>query len=178
MKISDYSYEMFSTKERFNLALAAMARNDEAETDKLWRTAPVTLYRARDLDYKGMMLAITLITSKYFEFCVFQYNKIQFLELVLFVENNPEYAEVIDKVQLEKIPNERMARIAKLKAVKEGLIQSCNEVGLDAENVLKTVNLTRICFDIDEYMALNVPTDKEYAVEIKNEFLKYWHFKN
>lgn len=54
-----------------------MARNDIIEVERLWDTCPRYQYRARDLKYKACFTTITLITTVFFEKCVYHYNIIQ-----------------------------------------------------------------------------------------------------
>jgi hypothetical protein len=174
--ISDKHYEKFTAKERINLAIAAMARNDHGEADRLWRTCRTYNYTARDLDYKFHFQAIVLISALFFQKCVYHYNKIQVYELLLFISDHPQYIDIVTDEKANVAEKARLAQISYLQAVHEALFQFCEQVGLDSENFPKTINLNTVCFDIQEYLAMDIEPDQEYIQNIKDEFLKYWHF--
>src|SRR5687768_10841118 len=58
-------YDQLNPDERFKLAMAAAARGDEAENDRLIRTCPRVLYRVTDPAFHGRCMAAYLLVAAF-----------------------------------------------------------------------------------------------------------------
>lgn len=174
LDVNDKHYQQFTPQERVNLAIAAMARNDIKEVERLWDTCPFYQYRTRDLEYKARFTAITLITSVFFEKCVYHYNVIQKANTYALLTDdlNPSQNEKISA----KVERTRELHTALLIALYRGLAAFCTQVGLSYEDLLKTTYIQATCFDIEIYLALESEIDAAYIQQAKEMFLEYWHF--
>jgi hypothetical protein len=177
LDVKDKQYQKFTPQERVNLAISAMARNDSKEVERLWDTCPIYSYRTRDLEYKARFLAITLISTVYFEKCVYHYNAIMKVDSYasLADEIDPKYFNEEEPI-FDKLNLARKIHLSRLKALRQGLIQFCCHIGINSEDLLKTIHVENACFDIDLLLALEVETNQELIQRAKEMFLEYWHF--
>lgn len=113
---------------------------------------------------------------KFFEKTVYHYNRIQISELVIFLSDHPGYICVIEKEKIPRVAAERAKQISLLKAVRNALIEFCNQIDIKSDDLLKTVNFENCCPFLEEYLAMPIEGDKEYTEKTKNEFLEYWGF--
>jgi len=151
-----------------------MARNDSKEVERLWDTCPIYQYRARDLEYKARFTAITLITSVFFEKCVYHYNIIQRANTYDLLTDgmSPSENETIST----KVDHIRERHISLLIALYRGLAEFCTQTRLNYEDLLKTIYIEETCRDIEIYFALEVEINPAYIQCAKEMFLEYWHF--
>lgn len=164
-KLSKKLYEKLTTQERINLAIAALARNDKKELSQLWEDCKIYQYSATDLEYKELFYAFTLISCRFFELCTYFYIKITECSFLL----------LRDDQNFEQISFLQNVLISKLKAVHEGLKKFCDETTLDSNNFIKTMHISNILTNINEYLTWEIKSDNEYTQKIKEEFLSYWH---
>lgn len=180
IKINEISYLKFNPDERFRLALASLARDDQEELDHLWRSCDTFTYRARDLDYQARFRAINLISNLFFQNVVYYYNHINNFETLLLLNEHCKNIIIapLDEKEVAKHQEKRQKLICQLKSVYAGLKLFCQEVDLNFDDLLKIIEIKEVCFDIERYLSLEVGENEECTLEFKNKFLEYWGFKN
>lgn len=75
-----------------------------------------------------------------------------------------------------KVEHARERHISLLIALHRGLAEFCSQIGLNYEDLLKTVYVQDTCCDIEIYFALEIEVDAAYIQRAKEMFLGYWHF--
>lgn len=166
------NYDQFSPLERLNLAIAALARNDETEIDRLNQSCPMYKYSVLDPEYTKRFLFFALISGRFFELCVYWYDKITFCAfgLILWASegNKKDYP---DKSQIILAQNNY---ISLLKGVYAGLRQFCDEVGLNADDIIKATPVENILDDISRYLLSDVEASAANTEYFKKDFFRYW----
>lgn len=184
-QIHDQQYAHFTSNERLNLTLAALARGDETEADRLWQTCPRYQYHAHDFAYTLRFNALMILSSIFFEKCIFHYNFIKKIdEFILDAEYDLAFEE---KENMEEIANETRklikltqkslnTHISRIKGLFEGFKLFCAEVCLDYENVINITLIKKCCHDLDLLLEAEVERDMQYADQVKVFFQQYWNF--
>lgn len=175
-EIKDSNYQQFSTQERVSLTLAALSRGDSEEARRLYKTCPKYNYLATDYDFTRRIDAITWVGEKYVELCQYFYDKALLLEAsILAVILASEALE--DKMAFSKLDMEeaRVGHIRTLKAVHLGLMDFCEEVGIDSAQLVLWMSPPEGRAGINEYLSMDgIEPDEEFAGHIKNKFLAHW----
>ncbi len=182
MRNIEKNYYQFTPHERINLAMAALARDDIEELDRLRRTCKTYTYTARDLNYQTRMTSITLISCLFFEKVIHHYNNIMLFELysrdlLLCMSLSDSETDIssdqIDEL-IETIVSKKHNHISFLKGVYTALKIFCEEVNLISEDIIKSINFEKSCEKINDYLSSEIKANDEYAQFIKNELLKFW----
>jgi hypothetical protein len=184
-QINDKQYSQFTAKERLNLTIAALSRNDETEADRLWHTCPRYSYRAHDFEYTLGVNAVFFLRAVFFEECVFHYNLVKKVETsILSYEQDLEFEEKeylnelgTQTKKLIAIANKAQAIcIARIKGLFEGFNSFCSDIGLYGESILKTMAIKNCCHDLDILLSMDIETDISYAIQVKKFFSDSWYF--
>jgi|GEM_PF-2832992 len=184
-QIPDQHYARFTPNERLNLTLAALARGDITEADRLWQTCPRHQYHAHDFAYTLRFNAVLLLNSLFFEKCVFHYNQIQKIaEFILEAEydlafaeekNSKEMANEAQKL-IEHTQKTLNTHISRLKGLFAGFKLFCAEAHLDCEHIINMTTIKNCCPDLDLLLEAEAETDIQYAEQIKVFFQGHWSF--
>jgi len=178
--IGDAQYTQFNPIERTELTLAALSRGDEVEANRLWDTCPKSTYLTRDTEYTLRVQCLSLVGHEFFYKCVFLYNQTKRIDELVndyhqettTIENKPSGDdEVIKPLFVVK-----EMYISHLKALYEGFKEFCNDIKLNSENIIKTLEIKKCCYSIDTLLSCDVPIDEEYKVTIKTHFQEMWLF--
>lgn len=184
-QIHDQQYTHFTSNERLNLTLAALARGDATEANRLWQTCPRHQYHAHDFAYTLRFNALMILNSIFFEKCIFHYNFIKKIdEFIVDAEHDLEFEE---KENMKDIANETRklinltqknldTHISRIKGLFEGFKLFCAEASLDYENVINITSIKSCCHDLDVLLEAEIETDIQYVEQIKTFFFEYWHF--
>lgn len=184
-QIQDQQYTQFTAKERINLTIAALARGDEAEADRLWKTCPRYKYDAHDFGYTLGVDALIVLGALFFQKCVLHYNLIKKADtFITGFEQDLEFEEaegfndLAKKMRdlIELATKAQNAHISKIKGLFNGFKQFCSSAGLDDENILKTIPIEECCHDLDILLGAEIEVDTQYMNHIKDFFLEHWHF--
>lgn len=184
-QIQDQQYTQFTAKERINLTIAALARGDEAEADRLWKTCPRYKYDAHDFEYTLGVDALIVLGALFFQKCVLHYNLIKKVDtFIMGSEQDLEFEEtagfndLAKKIRdlIELATKAQNVHISKIKGLFNGFKQFCFSVGLDDENILKTIPIKDCCHDLDILLGAEIEVDMQYMNHIKDFFLEHWHF--
>jgi len=188
-------YDKFTAKERINLAIAAMARQDHEELSRLGKTCPQKEYTATDENYCGVIDQLYRVGIGYNCHCHNILNEITAYQAIITMRrtnfinyergifdaisdpsnDNPIWQKLDKKLNdcLESI-NKSEQKIketwAKLKAVDEALKQFCGEIGVDFNN-------TRLWFTTGkaEYINTDIVLDNNLIAEVKKDFCEFWN---
>jgi hypothetical protein len=184
-QIHDQQYARFAPNERLNLTLAALARGDATEADRLWQTCPRYQYHAHDFAYTLRLNAVMLLNSLLFEKCVFHYNRIKKIEgFILEAEydlafaeekNSKEMANETQKL-IEHTQKALNTHLSRLKGLFTGFKLFCAEAYLDYENLINITSIKNCCHDLDFLLESEVETDMQYVDQVKVFFWGYWNF--
>lgn len=178
LKFLDAQYATFNASERLNLAISALAKNDCQEVARLWRTAPIKNYQARDLFYKEKFTAFTLVSIRFSELCTSLCQKIALSTVtsLLFSLNQevPFIKEMNPEQMAQKENNAIDTNIKKLKSVFIALEEFCIEVGLDSDDLIKSTGIEERCMGLQEYLSFDFEPDIEFTGTVKKEFLSFW----
>ena len=174
-KLHETAYKYFTPNERLNLVIAAMSRQDTEEVNCLQRNCPIIKYTASDLKYNDYFISYTIICVQFYTLCAELFTKITAYSYTLLLETQKYENKAISKpdAKMQTICDNQDLLIAKLKAVYDGFYQFCNEAGLNATDILKTINfgaLNPACYLTMEH----VTADDEYTKEIKALFEELW----
>lgn len=182
-QIHDQQYAEFTSRERLNLTVAALARGDMAEADRLWQTSPRYHYMTHDLEYTEGVGSLIMLSSLFFEQCVYHYNLIKKaqmfimgLEQDLDDEKKEGLTDLVTQTRklLDVASKAQDVHVSKIKALFEGFKKFCIEVGLDSEAVLKTISINDCCNDIDFFLSSDIKIDETYINATKQFFLERW----
>lgn len=172
-QIHDQQYTQFTSMERLKLTVAALARGDEVEADRLWQTCPRYQYRAYDCNYTSGFNTFMILNSMFFEKCVRHYNNVKKLdELILQDKQDLSGDQITNFIEIMNKPKE--SHISKLKGLFAGFKLFCEEANLDYENAITIIAIKQCCHDIEVLLASNVSIDMEYADQIKDFFISHW----
>lgn len=184
-QIHDQQYAGFTPNERLNLTLAALARADTIEADRLWQTCPRYQYHAHDFAYTLSLNAVMLLNSLFFEKCMFHYNQTKKIEGFIleaeydlaFVEekNAKEMANETQQL-IEHTQKTLNTHLSRLKGLFAGFKLFCAEACLDYENVINITLIKDCCHDLDLLLESEFETDMQYMNHIKDFFLEHWDF--
>lgn len=184
-QIHDQQYTQFTAKERINLTIAALSRGDEIEADRLWQTCPRYKYDAHDFEYTLGVDALMMLSALFFEKCVLHYNLIKRADIFIMgseqdleFEEAEGFSDLAKKTRdlIELATKAQNAHMSKIKGLFEGFKQFCFSVGLDDENILKTIPIKDCCHDLDILLGTDIEIDMQYMNHIKDFFLEHWHF--
>lgn len=184
-QISDQQYAEFTPKERVQLVFAALARNDEAEATRLWETCPQHKFIATDLNFTEQVSALNLIGMIFFEKCIRHYNSIKMAEQ--FISYREEYLELEEKENLtesvnqtkkniEKIEGARKIHLSHLKAAFKGFKLFCTEIGMNYEDILKTIPIEDSCWGLHYFLKTEGEPDEQMAKDFCKMLLSNWNF--
>lgn len=172
-QINDQKYTNFNSTERLNLTIAALARKDFIEADKLWQTCPKLHYRLPDAKYAGNFEILMLLNSMLFIKCIKHYNKIKKIDEYLL-----NAREELDKDQILKLDvilsKPKKIQTEYLKGLFEGYKMFCNEASIDYENAIEINEFKICCHDLEMLLQTDIKPNMEYAHKIKDIFLEYW----
>lgn len=184
-QITDPSYAKFSPQERLSLTMAALARSDQAEANRLWETCPWRPCYTMDMEYTQRMHALFVIESLFFQKIVLHYNMAQKAEKFIMTrecdleaEQNHDMGEWVEKTQqlITAMSNARDGHLSNLKEVIEGFRLFCTEAGINYDDVAKALPLNDCCPDIDWLLTFDVPVNDEHIQAVKSLFLEGWEF--
>src|SRR5580765_7973796 len=142
-QFNDTQYAQFNSLERAKLTLAACARGDEVEVNRLYETSPKYRYEAHDLEYRNIMDLFFGLESLFFQTCVKHYNSIEKTDHYIHcIMDDMEYEEergIKDIVEQSRhliglTTKVRELHIAALKGLYQGLDLFCCEVGLNRDD--------------------------------------------
>lgn len=185
-KIHDRQYSQFTYKERLNLTIAALARGDETEANRLVETCPRYSYVTYDLKYTESLSALIILGTLFFEKCVYRYNLIQRAEE--YISNTKAELEHEEQVGLKELAKSsqnvielatkaRKNHISALKGLYEGFRAFCIDAGLDSENILQTISaIADCCPHLEDLLATDLQIDTKYTNQMKVYFSEHWCF--
>ncbi len=184
-QISDQQYAEFTPKERVQLVFSALARNDETEATRLWETCPRRTFVITDLNFTEQVGALNLIGMIFFEKCIRHYNSIKMADQVFF--SMAEDLEFEEKENLTETQNQtrknmqmaekaRMVHISQLKAAFKGFELFCTEIGMNHEDILKTIPIEESCWGIDYLLKTGGESDEKLAKDFCDMLLSSWKF--
>lgn len=184
-QISDQQYTQFTPTERVQLVFAALARNDEAEATRLWETCPRHRFVTTDLNFTEQVAALNMIGAIFFEKIIRHYNSIKMADQ--FISNMEEDLEFEKKETLSDIANQtkrnleiiekaRKGHLSLLKAAFRGLEQFCTEIGMNYNDILKTIPIENSCWGIDYLLRTEGEDDEQSAKDFCKMLLSCWNF--
>lgn len=184
-QISDNQYEQFTPEERAQLTFSALARNDEAEANRLWNTCPRYRYKMADIEYTQRVNLQILIGSVFFQKFVCGYNNLTKIEILSseFL-NDLEHEEEAgifafkDKIsKLIKIADDAKIKCCvQLKSLYYGFERFCNEAGINHVDTLKSLSIEDACPDIDIILSSSLEATETDIFNSFEMFKSYWHF--
>ena len=173
MKSSDIltkHYDQFTPKERLNLAIAATARNDQEELQKLFISCPRFEYKQTDVKFVDKYHRLILISS-------FVYGRLEalidktaltMLNLVFLDELRKNKDKNIIAL-LEKLHTESLANI---KAIIEAYKLLLQEAGIKAEIARDLLNSILVLLDADILRLAEIPAIDEQKLKTNISLLK------
>lgn len=167
------NYRQIRAQERINLTISALARGDIKEADRLYDTCPTYCYKIADHEFNGQLQAIYSIIDLFFWLCFCYYRNAAKLDSELQPEDKSQKS--LDEKIIRKFEN-RNSNICSLKALYQGFREFCQQVGIEAEEVLKIMDIKRYCPDIQTYLDFDHtdPPDPDEIERFKDMFLGYW----
>lgn len=184
-QISDQQYAEFTPKERVQLVFAALARNDEAEATRLWETCPRHTFVTTDLNFTEQVGALNLIGMIFFEKCIRHYNSIKMIDQLFFgiaedleLEEKENLTETENQTRknMEMAEKARMLHVSQLKAAFKGFELFCSEIGMNHEDILKTIPIEESCWGLDYLLKAEGEPDEQLAKEFCKMLLNSWNF--
>jgi hypothetical protein len=172
------NYGQITAQERINLTIAALARGDIKEADRLYDTCPKYEYKVADKEYNCRLMAMPIISHLFFERCVYYYNTLARIDstILLLEATDTPYLNEADDIRLNRLYYNRDLNMGKLKALYEGFRQFCCQISIEVEGALKTMGIERCCVDIERYIASTVVPTPEDIERAKAMFLEHWVF--
>lgn len=168
-KLNEINYYQLTSKERFDLTIAALARNDNAEVDRLKRTCQRKQYSMLDHEYTSKLERITFAVSK-FEALHNNYyhNMILFSGYMAANEIDETYAKYLDAY------NDQASCLLSLY---NALDAFCTDAELNLTHVMTWFKLDpKQVYDlIGEKTLTNLQPDPGLTEHLKNRFLAIWH---
>jgi hypothetical protein len=170
-------YESFSPDERLNLTLAAIAREDIEEMQSLARTCPMMIYRSPDRRYAKRLQAVGVIALHFSNLIANCFNKIILLNVISIMDDvAPILSQKIfnSNENTNSALNILLSNIASLRAIYNGLIDFCNEIGINHEDILIMEKINEKHPYMQGFFSLTAEENKVHRQDIKNTFLTYW----
>lgn len=177
LKVNTKDYQAFSHQERFNLTIAAIARDDVEEIQILQRTCPKKHYYLPDLNYDSRLQAIMIVSFYFSDQIIFYYNKINMVTIFSALAEYPSHTQnkfLLSESKLEKLHQSFLNHIVSLKSVFNGFIDFCGEIGIKHEDIFTIIKIRGKCEQIDEYLSAEIEENEHLRQKIKNEFLEWW----
>jgi hypothetical protein len=188
-------YDKFTAKERIDLAIAAMARQDKEELIKLRATCPKRQYIETDAAYCGFMEHLNRVGISYNCYRQIYFNEISEYQSAMIKhrdefmsyesgvydaigkpdDNHPIWQQLQNKLDdclesVNKSSRQMKQAQAKLKALDEALKQFCAEIGVDFNNTRLWLSLGKtIDFDAD------IELDSGLIEQVKKDFYELWN---
>jgi hypothetical protein len=190
-------YDKFNVDERVNLTLAAMARNDQEEMDKLYRTCPTRNYSQIDFIYIQKMNGLYRIASVFSEICQHFIYKIDlsfsciaafrlaaegFKDGLLSVVGQLDETHAVRINQYEENQTELVDKLEEihkqhiiyLQSVYEGLRQFCTHEKIEMNDVIKYSKLDILHPTISQTVNYKIGLNEELVASTINCFNKLW----
>lgn len=176
MNVSNRNYGKFTPVERCKLALSALNRDDLNEAQRLWETAPMHEYRAKDLTFRKHMMAIMAVSGLFFQQCVKHYNAIIKARDFIYDSHRMSEYEEPDESLIEMADCIKNVEIAKLKGLYRAMREFCTEAELNYDDVMKQIPIKESHIYVDQFLSANIAMSDAYRDEIKGLFMESWEF--
>lgn len=198
-------YDCFDHMERINLVLAALARNDREEMEKLRATCPKKRYLSIDLDYincstnfgHAMSSFILSYENLYWRHslaimgkCSYEIMRHYEDTLLLLADNDSEcpkefvaqreqYLSNFTQLESECAKTEQQLLI-KFKALFEGFRAFCTEIGIDYKSAIAclTPSVTDGFAILKDSAFATIEPDVGFREKMQKEFLILWQRHN
>ncbi len=176
LKIKKTNYTQFNVQERLNLTIAALSRRDNEEARLLYKSCPKYRYLATDYEFTRRLDAITWVGEKYAELCQYFYDKsLQSQAVVSAMILSHSSLEGKLSCSIEEIEEARIGHISTLKSIHQALIEFCDAVDIDSNQLVQWMTPSEDRENINEYLLLaGIEPDKEFTLFIKNKFFAHW----
>jgi len=172
------TYEQLTPKERINLTISALAREDIVEADRLYDTCPKRDYTVCDKEYNCRLMILPCIKYLFYTQCAYYYNILVKIDsIILLIEATSVQNPSEEDARYDKMHDRHDIFVGRLKALHQGFLQFCDQAELDGQDLLKTMNIQDTCFDINKYLAYDIDPEQADIAAIKALFLECWQFK-
>lgn len=175
--VSLKAYGQLTPKERINLTISALAREDFTEADRLYDSCPKRDYTVCDKEYNCRLMSLPSIKYLFYTKCVYYYNILVKIDhIILLLEATSLTTPHEEDSKYDKMLVRHRIFVGRLKALHQGFLQFCDQAELDGHDLLKTIDVQGTCFDIIKYLTYNVAPDQPDIDAIKAMFLECWQF--
>ncbi len=168
-KLNEINYHQLTSTERFDLTIAALARNDLHEVDRLKRTCKRMQYTMLDHEYTSKLEHIAFIAAKFEALHNSYYHK-----MILF--SGFMAAHEIDETSMKYLAayNDQASCILSLYKAFDAF---CTEAGLNQTNVSSWLKIDpKPIYDfIGKKTLLTLQLDTVLTDHLKNRFLAIWN---
>lgn len=174
-------YENFTTGERVDLVIAALARGDEAEIASLRRTCPRRTYTMLDRDFTQRLDALPWIAAHFQEVYNFYSNKITLSKACITIFSLMcDHPDHLNENQDEKITESGDAlvrHVSHLKSLFTALSDFCSEIGLSYDHLVNWLNVDVGVIEhlVGDYYYSIADIDMEFSCHIKEQFIEIWN---
>lgn len=200
--ITDKLYENFSIAERINLTMAAMARQDYDEADKLRSTCEKKVYRMNNDAYDRCMESAQRIAVSFHGMCTVACAEIELaleryhssldckkyyehgVEWALKVSGNAENRNTLlmydnDKISIlcqQAINHKTLFEkaVGRLKAANRAFKEICVEKNIAHEHLIQWFEIDKALPMMSDYLALDLVEDEELYHTIKKGLIELW----
>ena len=158
-------YPQLSAHERVRLTLAAIARGDADDVQRLRLTCPRRVYEQADADYVDVVEATRLIATQFLALW-------QEAELALTLS---ESAPISAKLDHDARAALSAFRLAKMKATRDGLMEFCDLVNLTSSEILAWYpGLEGVVDGVTDTLATDLPTIEGHKHRVVTLLLSGW----
>lgn len=166
-KLDKMNYHNFTIKERINLTIAALARDDNDEIARLRRTCQRKQYSMIDREYTSKLDNLTWIAAHLLELQNHHYNRI--LTIMLFIATHPNAEDSLDISYYDELVH--------IKSLYEAFYSFCNDIGLNKDHIVEWLRIDpRLIYEIFGEDALKIIRhDDEFFAQAKRQFLTIWN---
>jgi hypothetical protein len=168
-KLDEKHYHRLTLKERIELTIAALSRNDNEEIARLRRTCERRQYIMLDYEYTSKLENLAWVSSKFEALHNSYYHN-----LILFMSSMATQKEIDD---IAKYYLAFVDQAACIKSLYEALYAFCNEAELNKHHVMKWLKIDPqpIFKFIGEKVLAAAETNVDLVMHLKNRFLAIWN---
>lgn len=169
LSLDEKEYQNFTIKERINLTIAALSRNDAEEVSRLRRTCQRKQYTMLDREYSSRLDNLLWVAVHFIELNNSYYNR---MIIFMFHLATHDADDNFEKFYLAYID-----QVAHIKSLFEALYSFCNDVGLNKDHLMEWLKINPKAMSnlIGEKMMQSVEPDNDFILEIKKQFLALWN---
>jgi hypothetical protein len=180
LNLQNIPYNKLTSVERFNLAVAALSRNDQDELSRLKRTCPIKHYSMIDCEYVNRFDALIWVTTQFSDICEYSYNKIVLCDscITVFATLCTPMQKGINNNVLEltnNFANAKLQHISNLNSAFTALNEFCSENKINYNHVLEWMKKSpEMFYQYDAYLNNNIKVSSEFVMYVKQNLYSIW----